>query len=691
MDPNQDQNSPTPEQEAASQLKKYTTLLEEVQAREKVFKEGWWKQADSAVRMYDCGGDSKDDDTKDSPYNILYSNTEVLLPSLYSSTPKPDIRARFKDLQIKPIPEVIERYLTIVSDPSNPGVESLDQAMVQAVLCSLTAGMGYVRLRYYENRPVPVAFEAGHYKSLIWGLARKWAKVPWIAFKHDLTREEFYSQFDIAEDEQVNLRPLDQDHSDSDDKPNGVEVYEVWNKKDKTVYFLCADWNKVCVEKSEDKLKLEGFFPLPGPLLMTDKPGKLTPIPLYQYYKNQADELNRVTVRLNKILSAIRVRGAYNSLLGSDLQKILSDDDLENALVPASENGMMAAQNGGFDRHIWMLPIDKLILVATQLYQARQQIKQVIYELTGISDIIRGSSVASETATAQDLKNKWGTIRLRKMQTLVANYVRDLFRLATDCGAKSMPPEKWLQMVQMQIPSQQQKMQAKQQVMQLAQQQQMAAQQAQLSGQPAPQPQQPPPDLIKTLQSPSIEEIIKKIADDANRTFTVNVQTSSTIDLDTAADKADVGEFMNSMGQLMAGIQPLVQLGPSGLEAAKAILTSVCKRYKFGLEIVDSLQNLEMPPPAQEGEGEKIKAQSELQVIQAESQAKLQEIQGKLQLMQQELKIKQQELQLKEEELQLKRKQMQAQFQMQLAQAALTQQTQGARVPGQAKPQPKAR
>ena len=39
-----------------------------------------------------------------------------------------------------------------------------------------------------------------------------------------------------------------------------------------------------------------------------------------------------------------------------------------------------------------------------QSYQAMAQVKQQIYDITGISDIIRGQTNASETATAQQLK-----------------------------------------------------------------------------------------------------------------------------------------------------------------------------------------------------------------------------------------------------------------------------------------------
>lgn len=674
--------------ETTSSIHTYTTLLEKVQKREKEFKSGWWKAAESAVSMYDAGdGDSKG---ADNPYNILYSNTEVLLPSVYSNTPKPDVRARFKNTDIKPIPEVVERYLTLLSDPSDPGVESLDQAMKENVLSSLTAGMGFVRLRYYPDRPIPLSFDAGYYKGLIWPRARKWSKLPWIAFRHELSKEELFSQFKIDKEHESDFSLADDDEAEDDNKrdaPHGTVVYEVWVKAQKKVYYLCADWHNILLSEEDDPLKLASFFPTPGLMLMTAKPGKISPIPLYQYYRNQAEELNRVTVRLNKVLSAIRVRGAYNSLLGDDLQKILSDDELENALVPASESGALMSQSGGFDRHIWMLPLDKLIAVATQLYQARQQIKQVIYELTGISDIIRGSSVASETATAQDLKNKWGTIRLRKMQTIVADYVRDLYRMAVDCSSKVIPPEKWKGMVQLDIPSQEEKQMAKQQLQGLAQQQMQMAQMAQMQGQ-QPQPPQPPdPKLIQTLKSPSMEEILQKISNDANRTYTINVQTASTIDMDTATDKQEVQEFMNALGQLMAGLGPLTTLGPSGLEASKAILIAVCQRYKFGLQIVDSLEAIQPPPPADESAGEKAKAQAELQIIQAETQAKLAEIEANKSLLAAKIQFEQQKLQIEQEKLLIDKEKMQ----IDLAKARLGMQQTALKMQQQSQPKPQER
>jgi Skp family chaperone for outer membrane proteins len=609
----------------------HRSMLERVKAREKIFEDGWWKAAETAVNLFNC---EKED--PQNPYNILYSNTEVLKPSLYSATPKPDVRGRFVENPVSPLTKMVERFLVIFSDPANPGEESFDTALSESVTSALVSGLGFIRLRSYPENAFPLCIESGHYKGLIWPAGRKWTKLPWIAFRHELTRQELFAQFQISKEEQPNLKFSDEGSDadkDSSDKKSATIVYEVWNKATREIHYLCEDWEGILIKEEEDTLKLQGFYPTPGLLMMTKKPGRMIPTPLYQYYRHQAEELNRVSYRLNKVLSAIRVRGAYNTLLGEELKQILADENTENALVPAQQAGLMM-QSGGFDKNIWLLPIEKLVEVATQLYNARAQIKQVIYEITGLSDIIRGSSVASETATAQNLKNKWGSIRLRDMQRSVAGYVRDLYRLATDAAVEVLPAEQWKLVTQAPLPLQAEKEAA------IAQ---LQYSQMSMPGQP------PDPKLIQAAQSPSIEELLAQIKSDANRAFTINVQADSTVDLDTATDKQEVTEFMGSMAQLVPALGGFTALGPSGMAAAQSILVAVCSRYKFGLAVVDAIRAIQPPPPAPQGPTpEQEKLQKELDSRQAEVDQKekgLQDLLSQLEDAKRGIEVAQKELQ----------------------------------------------
>lgn len=614
-------------------------LLEKVKAREDTFRDTWWKLAEESEKVY-CiekppgTGESLQNATV---YNILYSNTAVLQPSLYSSTPKPDTRSRFVGKDIGQLSSLTNRFLTVFADPANPAIESFDASITSAVLGGLVTAMGYARLRHYPDRPFPLAIESGHYKSLIWGKARKWSKVPWVAFRHELTKDELFSLFKVSEEDEQKYQPPEENAKG--EKSYGTCVYEVWVKEERKIYFICEDWEPILIEEAEDTMELEGFFPLPGFLDFTLQPGKLEPVTLFAYYRNQATELDRVSTRLNKVLSAIRVRGVYHNLLGEELKQMLNTDDKENALVPAADAGFLA-QMGGLDKAIWLLPIEKLIIVAQELYKAREAIKQVIYELTGISDIIRGSSVASETATAQGLKNKWGTVRLRSMQIATANYCRDFFRLAIDAATSVCSEEQWKQITQIDAPMDADKLSAQHQIAQMQQEMQMML--AQMPpGSPPPSPPPQMQQLQQIAQTPSVKELVDQLRKDANRSFTINVQTSSTLDLDTASDKSEVTEFMNSMGQMLAGLQLLGVFGPAGLEAMKEMLIAVCQRYKFGLQVVDKIRELKAPPPPTPQEDPTVKAEqaAKMESLQATKQLEQARVAAEMQKLQQQQQL----------------------------------------------------
>lgn len=271
----QDTNNPPQELSEEEQMAQQEALtfqfaldaLTAITTREQEFRKGWWVQAKKAETVY-TAEDEKIINAE--PYNILYSNTEVLLPSLYSATPKPDVRARFK-ADLKPLPQALDRFLTVASDPASPGGDCFDNAMHDAVLSSLVQGMGFVRIRYVEDRSFPLTYESGYYENLIWGKATRWAKVPWIAFRHPMKRATMLKQFNIDEETAAaNLVP-----SDSEDDKDDCTVWEFWDKATGKVYFLSEEWAKKQLRVTDDPLGMENFYPTPGLLCMTMRSGKM--------------------------------------------------------------------------------------------------------------------------------------------------------------------------------------------------------------------------------------------------------------------------------------------------------------------------------------------------------------------------------------------------------------------------------
>ena len=77
-------------------------------------------------------------------------------------------------------------------------------------------------------------------------------------------------------------------------------------------------------------------------------------------------------------------------------------------------------------------------MVLQGLYTQRTQILEIIYEITGISDLLRGNTKASETATAQQLKAQFGSMRMRKRQEEIERYIRDLFRIKSRNSSRTL-------------------------------------------------------------------------------------------------------------------------------------------------------------------------------------------------------------------------------------------------------------
>ena len=664
--------------EAAKADPKVRSWLTELDSARKRLKD-YRKDASRVVKLYEGGK------AAESPFNILYSNTETLAPALYNNLPRPVVQRRFKDDDPlgKVASDVARRSLEFLIDNELGTYTPFDDLMSQAVLEALVPGQGVTRFKYdasFAEQPEPnnptegqedetgegeievekgeipaepaeqVEYETVCGESVPWdrflhGYAKQWKDVPWVAFEHFMTRDELVKNFgeEIGHRIPLNISGKEtanesDDGDRDDDKLRDAEgvtlahVFEIWDKETKMVRFLAPSYPQGFVKSVEDPLELSGFFPMPQPLMLFPKISSLAPVPLYTMYEEQAKELNRVTVRINKIVQALKVRGFYDSTL-EGLDKVLSADD--NVLIPA-ENVAAMQQGQTLEKAIWLMPLEKLIVVLQQLYAQRQQVKQVIYEITGISDILRGASVASETATAQNIKNQWGTLRLKKLQKQVSKYVRDCLRIMGEIAMTKFSQQTISQMTGLQFPTGEQKQQA-----------QMLLQQAQAQQVPGQPPAQPPQQLLAMTQLPTWEDIMGLLANDLQRNYRIDVETNSTVDAEATEDKQNMGEFLNAIAQFMNGAAPLVQQGVLPFDAAKSILLAVTRRYRFGPEVEDDLKKMQAPQP--QGNGADAKAKADLEAAQAEQKVKMEMLAMDKQLKEAETAAKLEELKRKGE------------------------------------------
>jgi len=632
----------------------------------------WKKEAKDVVKIYES-------EKEGCPFNILFSNTETIAPALYNMTPRPQVKRRFNDADPlgKAGTQVLQRTIEYLLENDLGHNTEFDEVMPDVILDSLVPGRGVIWHEYQaqmkkipaEKAIIPeegtevqeldpagepevleeVEFELITTNHAPWdrflhGYAKKWKNVPWIAREHFMTVEELKENFgDKAHGVPLTVIPTsdagqEDENKDSgnDAEPTMARVWEFWHKESRRVLFFSPDKRDVYLRDAADPLELTGFFPTPGVLSFYRSTKGLIPIPLYKAYQKQAEELNTITIRINKIVKAIKIRGFYDNQV-EGLSELLKADD--NTLLPA-DNVAAMQDSGGLEKAIWIMPLEKLITVLQQLYVQRDQIKSIIYELTGVSDILRGAGRASESATAQSIKSQWGSLRLKRWQKMVQQYARDSMRIMAEMACKKFSVETFRAMTGLPFPTAAEKAQAQQQLMMIQQQMAEMAAQQQMMGQ-QPQPPQMPPEveqIQQMLAMPSWEDILEMLNNDLKRSYKIDIETNSTIDAEATEDKAQMGEFLNAVSQFLNGVGPMVEQGILPFEAAKSMLLAVTRRYKFGPEVEEELSKMAAPKPPTDGKEQaaaiEMQGQQkllEMQMTQAEAEAGL-----KSQAMQQE-------------------------------------------------------
>jgi len=609
----------------------WSTEIIQALKREKDFR----KEGRRVVRLYEAK------DAEREPFAILYSNTETLAPAVYNQRPIPFVDRRFKDEDPlgKAAAEVGTRLLKYLIDVESQDYDNFDELVNAGVLDTLITNRGNLRLKYKASADQQgisdecVYGEAVRWDKFFHGYARTWKKVPWIGFEWDMSPDEIKQNFpDYAASFDYDAMPeasLEENTSvESRQETIGVKlakVYEIWDKITRKVYFFSPCYKEGPLRVVDDPLELANFFPIPKPLNFMRKISTLVPTPLYIQYEAQAKELNELTRRLKAIIQACKVRGMYNSTV-TGIEKLLQSED--NEMTPL-ENMQSMPENMAIDKMFWFMPLDMLATTAQQLYQQRESVKQVIYEITGISDILRGASMASETATAQNIKNQWGTLRLKKMQKEVQRYCRDALRIMLEIAVTKFDIKTISGMTGLKFPTKQEKAQA-QATLQAIQNYQAQLAQSQPPADPSMQQQAPaqPPQLPPAIQQQleqaqqivgqmAWEDIIDLLKNDIMRNYRVDIETNSTIDAEASQDKQDIAELLNALSQFLNGIAPLIENGSMPFDVAKGILLAICRRYTFGPQVEEALEKMTAPPPPSQDNGD----QAKLQAIQAQSQA----------------------------------------------------------------------
>lgn len=590
--------------------------------------EPWRKRASETLDIY---RDAQDRTKK--RYNILYSNTEVISQAVYSMPPIPDVRRRYADDDPvgMVVSQVLERALMYSID-----VDSFDATIKAGVKDYCLPGRAVARVRYrpYMQSRIPrvmlapgpdgqmmrvdngeylapdtewktdpgtgqnyieegepyeaLAYEETCVEHCQWadfrrGPGKLWDDVPWIAFRHYVTRDQAIElNKDIGA--KITLDTTTMQDGKYYNADNGTApapeifkracVWEIWDKEKREVVWIAPGWASNILRKDKDPLGLKQFFPIPRPMYAVDVPETLVPVELYRLYKDQAEELDVISRRLTALTRVVKWRGFYaqGDAGGQDLTNLQAASDGD--LVPAQSVYSVAATGADIGKYIWLMPIREAADVIKVLTERQERIKTNIYELTGISDILRGQGADRETATVGRIKSQWGSLRLRNPQKEVQRYARDLLRLMAGIIAEKFQKQTLELMTNMQIP----------------------------------------------------DEVMSVLRNDALRCFKVDIETDSTIEADLAQSQENAVQFTQGLANYAAAMAPMVKDGIMDAQSAMTMFVAFSRMWKLPRQVVDLLEKL--PKQAAQSAGQpkpqdaaqQAKTQAEIARAQADVQ-----------------------------------------------------------------------
>jgi hypothetical protein len=549
--------------------------------------------------------------------NLFWSTTKVLLSLLYARPPRASVARSFLDAeddQARVAGQIVQRLLNRSFDDN---ISSWDAAVRTGIEDWLVVGLGQVWLRYEvktEEREQPAqvdpltgveltpatTFEAiveeeapadyVYWKDFFWSPARTWEEVRWVARRVYMTRDQLIERFGEEIAKVVRLGPNkprgQNDQAPKHDVWSRAQVFEIWCKENKTVYWQSPGCD-VILDYKPDPLGLENFFPCPKPLAANVTSSNFMPRADYVFAQDQFDELDEINTRITWLTRAAKVIGVYDKA-ADGIQRMFQQAS-ENQLIPV-DNWAMFAESGGIKGKIDWVPIESIVNAIERLRQYRQDKTMQIYEVLGISDVMRGSSKASETATAQQIKAQFGSTRVQLMQFYIAEWLTQALRIKAEIIAKHFQPDT------------------------------IATRS----------------NILRTPDAPYAQSAISLIKDEELSEYRISVEADSMAAMDWAAERDAAVQFMQGLGAFISQVAPVAQQTPGAGPFLLRLMQWAVAKFRVSTEIEGVLdqaitamnQQLQNPPQPQPDpqimlEAEKIKSNERIAMLEAQSDEKV--------------------------------------------------------------------
>ena len=603
----------------------------------------WTERGDRVVKRFT---DDREGDPRlngETRVNLFTANVQTLRALLYGKTPQVDVKRRFADPNddiARVAGEILQRLLnTDIEKDSDTYAESLESALSDRLL----SGLGVVRCRYeaeFGEEEIPaipdtldpatgmvrkgapaytktvkssecVPVDYVHWRDFRWSPCRTWDEVRWIAFRVPMTRDQLTKRFP----KDAKLVPMTanrdkskdtlQDATERNQAWQRAEVWEVWSKEQKQIFWWVDGYDKI-LDRKDDTLELDGFWPVPRPMFANLTTSRLMPTPDFTLAQDLYNEIDSVSSRITLLERAIAARGIYDKT-SEEVKRLLSES-MANELIPG-ENFALFKEKGGLAAAIDWLPIDLFVGAMKELEAYRQNLMALLFQVTGMSDIMRGQATSGATATEQALKAKFASTRVQEFQNEFARFASDAQRIKAEIIAKHYDEENIAKQsnVQFMFPPDQQ-----------------------MAGQ-----------AVALLKSDFAQ-------------YRIEVKPESVAMADMTAMKQERGEFLMSVATFLQSAGPIGAQAPWAVKYLLQMLGWSMAGFRGGSSIEGVMDQMVVAADqAQQQAAANPQPNPEQQKMQMEQQKMAAQMQADQQKAQMEMQIKQVEMEMKKQEAQM--------------------------------------
>lgn len=452
----------------------YSFWEEELRASQKS-RRNWHKLADKIYRRFlDSRRDTElQRETAQIPFrlNLFHSNVTMLTSMLYGTVPTVDVSRRYADAKDdvgRVAAEMMERLLN--NDIADNGAEY--NAVLRSTLQDrLIPGLGCARCRYEVetemiSEQVSMTDELGntievtqeserviredvpidyfYWRDILWGWGRNWTEIQWIGFRSYLTKKEVTDRWGKKVSNKLTFKKQlvtdDQDVTEDPDKSSPWQkaaIWEIWDKAKRKVIYVHQGYDRV-LETKDDPLGLEDFYTCP-PFFMANPTTTLyAPTPDFHLAQDLYNEVDSLQTRISIITEAVKVVGVYDA--GSaDIQRMFKEG-VDNTLIPV-ENWALFGEKGGLQGSIDWFPLMDVVGALDKLRQVRDETIELLYQVTGMSDVMRGGGKQYEGVGQAALKAKFGSVRVQALQDEFATFASNLLEIKAEIISKHFDPQ----------------------------------------------------------------------------------------------------------------------------------------------------------------------------------------------------------------------------------------------------------